>query len=218
MVNNAEKGLTHLKDRALFTELSWRCLLHIAEGGTSERDLREKRRGPFHPRDRGRFGHCQEYGSPVPPPARGQALKSPEAMRPKPRPRRASKCQGTLGGTQAPQAPALTLAGKPDLKVYDSLLGLEHPWPNPAACVPPTEACSNGDRGRRPAQRDRRQHPPDRPAPPPGRQHGPSRRRHREGDLRRLNPRKAILQNGALTVPAAAAGLPAPVQTKQLDM
>ena len=75
-------------------------------------------------------------------------------MRPKPRPRRASKCQGTLGGTQAPQAPALTLAGKPELKVYDSLLGLEHPWPNPAACVPPIEACSNGDRGRRPAQRD----------------------------------------------------------------
>ena len=88
---NAEKGLTHLENRALFTELSWRCLLHIAEGGTNQRDLRNEGRRTFHPGDSRGTGHFPERGAPVPPPTRGQALKSPEAMRPRPRSRRASK-------------------------------------------------------------------------------------------------------------------------------
>ncbi len=37
--------LTHLMARASFTKTSWRCLPSFAEGGTSERDLRNERGG-----------------------------------------------------------------------------------------------------------------------------------------------------------------------------
>ena len=47
----AEMVLTHPISGASFTKSSCRCS-HLAEGGTSERDLRDERGGPFHPRDR----------------------------------------------------------------------------------------------------------------------------------------------------------------------
>ena len=45
---NTGMELTHLKEGASFTKSSWRCS-HFVEGGTSERDLRDERGGPFHP-------------------------------------------------------------------------------------------------------------------------------------------------------------------------
>ena len=48
---NAEMVLTHPIAGASFTKSSWRCS-HFAEGGTSERDLRDERGGPFHQGDR----------------------------------------------------------------------------------------------------------------------------------------------------------------------
>ena len=44
--------LTQRAERASFTKSSWRCLPSFVEGGTSERDLRDERSGPFHPGNR----------------------------------------------------------------------------------------------------------------------------------------------------------------------
>ena len=68
-----------------------RCVKHIAEGGTNERDLRNERRWPFDPGDCPGAGRVPQHGTPVPLPAQGQVLKSPEAMRPRPHPPRGSK-------------------------------------------------------------------------------------------------------------------------------
>ena len=87
MSENAEKGLPHLKERALFTGHSQKCPLHIAEGGTKvgqmKEDLRNERRGPFHPGIAGELGIA---GNTV-----RRYLESPRAMKPMPQPRRASK-------------------------------------------------------------------------------------------------------------------------------
>ena len=43
-----------------------RCVKHIAEGGRSERDLRDEGGGPFDPRDCLRVGRVPQHGPPVP--------------------------------------------------------------------------------------------------------------------------------------------------------
>ena len=77
MSENAGVELTHLKAGALFTKFSWRCPTEIAEGGRRERDLRNERRRAVHPWDRGRTGHCTEYGSPLPELAGGHSADAP---------------------------------------------------------------------------------------------------------------------------------------------
>ena len=77
MSENAGVELTHLKAGALFTKFSWRRLTEIAEGGRRERDLRNERRRAVHPWDRGRTGHCTEYGSPLPELAGGHSADAP---------------------------------------------------------------------------------------------------------------------------------------------
>ena len=76
-------------EKALFTELSWRCLRNFAEGGTNERDLRDERRGPF---DRGIADDLGIARNTV-----RKYLKSPEAVRPRPRRSRASKLDPYTG-------------------------------------------------------------------------------------------------------------------------
>ena len=44
-----EFELTHLAAKALFTRISWRSLRNFVEGGTSERDPRDERKGPRDP-------------------------------------------------------------------------------------------------------------------------------------------------------------------------
>ena len=78
----AEMELTH-RGSASSTEKPWRCERGVAKGGRRERDLRDERGGPFGP------GVARELGV-----ARNTVrryLKSPEAMRPKPRRQRSSK-------------------------------------------------------------------------------------------------------------------------------
>ena len=83
--------LTHPMVVASSADTLRRCVKHIAEGGTNERDLRNERRWPFDPGDCPGAGRVPQHGAPVPLPAQGQVLKSPEAMRPRPPPPRGSK-------------------------------------------------------------------------------------------------------------------------------
>ena len=77
MSENAGIELTHRTVQASFTRISWRCLRDFAEGGTSERDLRDERSGPFHPGDRRGLGHSLEHGSPVPQVPGSHAAEAP---------------------------------------------------------------------------------------------------------------------------------------------
>ena len=108
----AGMALTHRTARASFTKSSWRCSTHFAEGGTSERDLREERGGPFHPGDRRGPGECQERGPPVPElsgsheaeakaTAEFQAGPLHRVRRPAPR-RRVGELRGAAPGTEEP--------------------------------------------------------------------------------------------------------------------
>ena len=56
--------LTHLMARASFKKSSWRCPTDSAEGGTSERNLRDERGRPFHAGDLRGSGHRPEHGTP----------------------------------------------------------------------------------------------------------------------------------------------------------
>ena len=57
--------LTHLIAGASFTKSSWRCSTGFAEGGRSERDLRDERGGLFHTWDRRGTGHRPKHGPAV---------------------------------------------------------------------------------------------------------------------------------------------------------
>ena len=57
--------LVHLMVEASFTKSSWRCPTDFAEGGRSERDLRNERGGSHHTGYRRGTAHCKEHASPV---------------------------------------------------------------------------------------------------------------------------------------------------------
>ena len=57
--------LAHLMAEASFTKSSWRCPTDFAEGGTSERDLRNERGGSHHTGYRRGTAHRKGHGSPV---------------------------------------------------------------------------------------------------------------------------------------------------------
>ena len=61
----AEIELTHHSKVASSADTVRRCLRQIAEGGRSERDLRDEMSGAFHTADRRGTGHRQEHGAPV---------------------------------------------------------------------------------------------------------------------------------------------------------
>ena len=87
MSENAEKGLPHLKERALFTGHSQKCPLHIAEGGTKVGQMKEIYEMKGAGRSiRGIAGELGIAGNTV-----RRYLESPRAMKPRPQPRRASK-------------------------------------------------------------------------------------------------------------------------------
>ena len=69
--------LTHPMAGASFTKSSWRCSTDFAEGGTSERDLRDERGGPFHPGYCRGTGHRSKYGAEIPEVAGGHAAQAP---------------------------------------------------------------------------------------------------------------------------------------------
>ncbi len=81
--------MTHPMVGASFTKSSWRCSADFAEGGTSERDLRDEGSGPLHTGGAGELGIARNTVR--------RYLKSPDAMRPKPPPRRASKLDAYTG-------------------------------------------------------------------------------------------------------------------------
>ena len=57
MCKSSKLELTHLRMVASSADFLRRCTGDIAKGGTSERDLRAERRGPFD------SGDCQEVGT-----------------------------------------------------------------------------------------------------------------------------------------------------------
>ena len=61
----AEVELTHHRIVASSVDTVRRCFRQIAEGGRSERNIRDERSGSFHPWDRLRTGHRPEHGAPV---------------------------------------------------------------------------------------------------------------------------------------------------------
>ena len=61
----AEVELTHRRKVASSADTVRRCFRQIAEGGRSERDLRDERGGPFRPGDRRGTGHRPEHGARV---------------------------------------------------------------------------------------------------------------------------------------------------------
>ena len=69
--------LTHPMAGASFTKSSWRCSTDFAEGGTSERDLRDEGSGPFHTGYRRGTGHRSKYGAEIPEVAGGHAAQAP---------------------------------------------------------------------------------------------------------------------------------------------
>ena len=77
MSENAGMVLTHLNAGALFTKSSWRCSTDFAEGGTSERDLRDERSGSLHTGYRRGTGHRWKYGAEIPEVAGGHAAETP---------------------------------------------------------------------------------------------------------------------------------------------
>ena len=83
MGESSKMELTHPVMVASSAGTLRRCIKHIAEGGRSERDLRDERGGPFSP------GIAQELD--VSRNTVRRYLKSPEAMRPRPRPPRGSR-------------------------------------------------------------------------------------------------------------------------------
>ena len=62
----AKMELTHPMVVASSADTLRRCVKHIADGGRSERDLRNERGGLLHPGNSRRIGHCPEHGTPVP--------------------------------------------------------------------------------------------------------------------------------------------------------
>ena len=69
--------LTHPMAGASFTKSSWRCSTDFAEGGTSERDLRDERGGPFHTGYCRGIGHRSKYGAEIPEVSGGHAAQGP---------------------------------------------------------------------------------------------------------------------------------------------
>ena len=61
----AEVGLTHPRIVASSADTVRRCFREIAEGGRSERNIRDERSGTFHQGDRRGTGHRPEHGAPV---------------------------------------------------------------------------------------------------------------------------------------------------------
>ena len=89
MSETAEVELTHRRIVASSADTVRRCFRQIAEGGRSERDLGDERSGLFHRGIAGELGIARNTVR--------QYLKSPEAIRAKPRPQRASKLDPYTG-------------------------------------------------------------------------------------------------------------------------
>ena len=66
MGESSKMALTHPKVVASSAETLRRCVKHIAEGGRSERDLRDERSGPFDPVHCPGVGCVPQHGAPVP--------------------------------------------------------------------------------------------------------------------------------------------------------
>ena len=88
-----EVELTHPMAMASSANLLRRRFRQRAQGGPSERDLRVERSGVIDPGDRNGSARVAQHSAAVPLILWARALKSPEAMRPKPRRRRASNAQ-----------------------------------------------------------------------------------------------------------------------------
>ena len=85
----AEVELTHPRMVASSLDTVRRCFRQIAEGGRSERNIRDERSGTVHPGDRRGTGIARNTVR--------RYLKPPEAIRAKPRPHRASKLDPYTG-------------------------------------------------------------------------------------------------------------------------
>ena len=66
MGGSSKMELTHPVMVASSAGTLRRCVKHIAEGGRSERDLRDERGGPFNPGNCPGSGHIPQHGAPVP--------------------------------------------------------------------------------------------------------------------------------------------------------
>ena len=72
----AEMELTHPMAMASSADSLRRCFRQRAKGGSSERDLRTERRGPFDPGDRPGVGRVTQYGEEIPEVAGGHATET----------------------------------------------------------------------------------------------------------------------------------------------
>ena len=79
MGESSKMELTHPKLVASSARTLRRCVKHIAEGGRSERVLRDERSGPFDPGDCPGAGRVPQHGTPVPEVPGGHASQAAAA-------------------------------------------------------------------------------------------------------------------------------------------